>query len=803
MAKGEDYRHIRFLFSLLMGAAFLCFPAISTAQASGEVYVGEGAALYAQTLCSFFGSRDVSTRPKETLLPALKEGAAVQAMHVQAEPLISAGTASVFYPHYVDTIVIAIDRQQTDIQINGWEGLKLSGLPVSISTECPTMAYQWAAVSYGLTGRYETKTAHDYFLSLQDVGLSAYDETDALSPVCITLESEAPTGWEIIVPEEGTLCFNVGLLCSQPLDADHDDIRARLAAQGFRQAPYAHAAYADAAALNNFKAIDAIYRREIQNTRMLATANFAEHHFAALLAIALIALWIYAMRIRALASRTRLLITLIGAMQIVWLIIRDVKYLLNTYDSAVRYLWYAFYIFQVFIPILFLALALALGDDNPGRKHRRNLMLLSIVGCLLVGLVFTNDSHHLVFRLPPAYRSGMDYAYGVGYYAVFAFCALLTTLSVVVLVRKVGKAPRRTGAILTSVTLLGLLAYAIGYALDIPLFVESDMTLVACLVNLLFLEAAFQTGLIPVNRGYHALFAQLPLGLQLLNDEGEVVMRTIDALALEDESISMLLRTDDSHAVAQGDDAILYATSIPGGVAVWQKDVLELNRLHRSLEEASATLEAQHRQLKRQKDIEGRLAALRQQNALYEMLEGAIAQKLHKIEARIEALAGHSGHPAQYARSIAVINLLACAIKRESAMLLGGMEEHTLAADALLSSLEELMEMANASSLVCQPLPGPLCGRVSAKTGRLLYAYACLLIERALDQGCGTLLTRLYIEGDDIFILFMPDNALAGTQEIFALEGLINAAGGLLQRKQLDNTQSILLRLPLGGDGRA
>ena len=55
-----------------------------------------------------------------SLFSYLNEGFAVEAFDVQAFSAAEAGVASKWYPQYLATVVIAVDRNLTDVKIGGW-----------------------------------------------------------------------------------------------------------------------------------------------------------------------------------------------------------------------------------------------------------------------------------------------------------------------------------------------------------------------------------------------------------------------------------------------------------------------------------------------------------------------------------------------------------------------------------------------------------------------------------------------------------------------------------------------------------
>ena len=87
--------------------------------------------VYSEVLANLFPGYKVKMG-RGQVLPYLESGGIVQAMDVQADSILSEGFAEYWYPHYVATVVIAIDRGQTNTQISGWNDIPKIGEQVAL-----------------------------------------------------------------------------------------------------------------------------------------------------------------------------------------------------------------------------------------------------------------------------------------------------------------------------------------------------------------------------------------------------------------------------------------------------------------------------------------------------------------------------------------------------------------------------------------------------------------------------------------------------------------------------------------------
>ena len=73
---------------------------------------------YGAALQELFPAQEVA-RQSIALFPGLNQSVAMEAFDTQAAPALQAGLAGYWYPQYLSTVVIAVDRDQTSVNISG------------------------------------------------------------------------------------------------------------------------------------------------------------------------------------------------------------------------------------------------------------------------------------------------------------------------------------------------------------------------------------------------------------------------------------------------------------------------------------------------------------------------------------------------------------------------------------------------------------------------------------------------------------------------------------------------------------
>jgi len=102
----------------------------------------------------------------------LDSGAAVEAFDVQAIPGNAVGAAKYWYPQYLATVVLAVDRDQTDAPISSWSDLVDARVAVGLSVTHVNLEMLVASMAYGLEGdAFTLNKAMTLLAALQGDGL--------------------------------------------------------------------------------------------------------------------------------------------------------------------------------------------------------------------------------------------------------------------------------------------------------------------------------------------------------------------------------------------------------------------------------------------------------------------------------------------------------------------------------------------------------------------------------------------------------------------------------------------------------
>ena len=806
-------RTLRLLFHALRRAAalgLLCMIAASlggcarSTDTNAVVCRNDAYSLYSEVVSQMLPSYSV-TLEKKPVYEILEAGAAAEAFETQAIPGINAGIAGNWYPQYLATVVIAVDRDATGVSITGWGDLPGARQEVGFSTVEADLEMLTAAVAYGLEGEaFTLRGVMDLLASLQKAGLFIRDSFEPPIVICYDYQAAAlikgGRNIEVIVPFEGTLTYEKGLLSKTKLSFS-GDTESLLQETGFRLldgrcdgALYPAAeAYKSAARVTDFEHLNTVtqdslrlLRRSVLHSRMYSSTDGREHQFFALVYMIIVFAWIATFMHRAMQKGVRRAMFFTGIILIGWITVRLIKYQLPPETALSRYLWFSYYLFQLSLPLVILWIAWIMDRNEIPPKWIRGLVA---VNGTLLAFVMTNDLHNLVFRVDLANpKWSSEYGYGALYYIVMAASFIPLILAIGIMIYKgfittsKGRRGLRKKRIVFPLSLFVLLAaYAIGYAARFPLAWESDFTMTVGFFALMMIETMISAGLIPTNVKYTALFQSSSLGMRIIDVAGRTAWSSASAAPYSEETLKQILT---SHSLpAQSDqDTLVFASGITGGQVLWQEDISDLNRLHRETQEAIGKLEAANAVLAEEESLGRVFAEESNRTALTTQLEAEIMDHTIRLSDMIEQLEGMADRKKGTAR----ITLLLCYIKRRCSLFFLERETAVQPPGELTVYFDEIAEIAGYCD-VKVIVTSLLKGDVPVRRATVLYDFFYSIIYWATWLGEIKILAHLSGDDGNIVLRLLPGGDAPSFRMNKELERDIIAAGGKYAIKVLDD----------------
>ena len=452
-----------------------------------------------------------------------------------------------------------------------------------------------------------------------------------------------------------------------------------------------------------------------------------------LIYLGLFSAWGFSVYQRVMQIQARKFLCLSAILMVLWVMIRAFKYYFVTSETAIRYLWYIYYLPMLLIPTLALFVALSIGK-NEGYRLPKTTFLLFVPAILLVVLVLTNDIHQCVFRFPNdvAMWTEEAYKYGWGYYlaVLWDISCGIAALSVMFFKSRLPK--KRWVLWIPILVFLITVIYVVLYALGTP-FAKAigwDVAIFECLSFTVFFESCIQSGLIQSNTRYADMFrASRDISVQITNNDYVVQYSAENAEPISRE----ILEKAETSPIVLNDGKLIHNMPISGGRAVWTEDISELLSLQSELKETQEELKDRKSILEQNYKIEEEHKIVEEQNRLYDLLQSKTQRQINGIEKLAEDYRNTQSEE-EKRRILAQIVVLGSFIKRR--------KDFVLLTDYTPSLPESKLTNAFAESFRALELYG-IKGTYSVKTGKeyvsgdiltLAYDFFEEIVEIALEK---------------------------------------------------------------------
>jgi hypothetical protein len=367
---------------------------------------------------------------------------------------------------------------QEDIgKITGWEDVLNSNNKVALTIRQPYFSYLLMGLTYGLSGKWETQAAIIYLQKLQQDGRLLLDnqygniaylhkspqKVDA--PIRIMFDYEivqlnkAGGKYKIVIPKEGTLTFNKGILSKKPLYFTNKKLANDLIEQGFRPTPALQAlvqnktsslypkdaAYHMASNITDPEEFNNIadnlptqVRRQILGIRYLSTADGFEHYFSYYVLLALTVLLFAAFVPNVLQQGVRRGLIGLCLTILFFIALRAMKLgFTPTHDHLTRWCWYAYYSCYDLLGLFLLWTAWATDKPLDEARPPHWWYVLAGVATLVQIFVFTNDMHQMIWQFQPDFVNSSDiYSSGWLLYLINIFYLIMMAAATFLLIYK-------------------------------------------------------------------------------------------------------------------------------------------------------------------------------------------------------------------------------------------------------------------------------------------------------------------------------------------------------------------------------
>ena len=398
--------------------------------------------------------------------------------------------------------------------------------------------------------------------------------------------------------------------------------------------------------------------------------------------LSLALVWTVSVYQRITNKQARAFVLSVGVLMLVWIVAKTAKweFFPNNTDTLVRYLWYAFYIPMLLIPLIGIFVTQYIRKPDGYRLPKWSYLFFIPAFLLLVG-IFTNDLHNLMFTFPKGIEYfDSNYTYGILYWISMAWYISLTLAFVIILIYKSRLPGAKSVQKIPLVVAIVAVAFWILYTAGL---IDGDLTVIDCIIIGTLLETAIQTGLIPTNTGHKELFVETTVPVIIIDEDYQARYTSGGALPVSEEA----MRASADAPVSIG-DTVLCSAPITAGRVVWQNDVAELNRQREDLDDVRARLAEEVDLIQAENEIKERQAKADEQNSLYDKIAREVKPQLDILASLLEK--AEKGENAK--ENLSRVAVIGSYVKRRGNLLLLGSEADIIPLRELENALRESSE---------------------------------------------------------------------------------------------------------------
>lgn len=290
-----------------------------------------------------------------------------------------------------------------------------------------------------------------------------------------------------------------------------------------------------------------------------------------LLYLSLFAGWGISLYNRTVHPQVRRLLLNVDLLMLFWILVRTLRFQLNTPPRMDRMLGYLYYAPMLGIPVLCVQLVLTV-DRSERYRLSAWARMLWLPSAVLLELVLTNDLHQQVFRLQQPWNENYQYGWLFGLVVGWIVICILLAFGIIAHKSRNPRILRRLPLPAIPMVLLGV--YAVLYGFHFPLIKQflGDMTIVHCLMTAASLEGGLRCGLIQSNTGYEELLRVTSLAVQLVDRQGNVYCCSENGRMVDRRELQAAM-----HGTVKLDEhTLLRSAPVQGGYVMWQTDITEL-----------------------------------------------------------------------------------------------------------------------------------------------------------------------------------------------------------------------------------
>ncbi len=383
-----------------------------------------------------------------------------------------------------------------------------------------------------------------------------------------------------------------------------------------------------------------------------------------------------------LSAKTRRLMLSVVFFMLMYILIGFTKHrIFLDGNYAGRFLWYLYYIPQIFATYLAFIISYRVGKREEYRLPKIFSVLFGVATVLVV-LFLTNDFHQLAFSFNIDFVAwDQDYDWEPLFYISTAWIYFFLIAGVIMLSVKCRAVNKKKAWIPVFWLLIGSLYIFSDYIFDIWDVAPYNLPEAHCFILIAMLESSIRIGILPSNSAYGEIVSKSSAAFQIADYDNHIIYRSDNAVSLRSEQMDEAKEK----GVYVDKNTLLLSNSITGGYVFWTEDVTAVNEMNEKLSQISESLSEEGDLLRAENELREQRAKIAEQTRLYDAISLLVMPQLEKISCLIDA-------EGDFDKNMAHICILNCYVKRRSNLALLKDRRPSFSSEELYLSLKESSE---------------------------------------------------------------------------------------------------------------
>ncbi len=695
-----------------------------------------------------FGEISINSTSHDTAFRNLTYGDSVFLSEAEATPLLNSDyTFDKLYTDYV--VFVANTNKVSEKKLNFTDILQKNyeinfDFPEKIDKnmwEHPKTHHIVLSMANSLYGDYKSEKVYHDINKIQNE--NRFFACDLERDLTITLFSDAlkivekNDNFEIIVPSDGVLYMDYGVFRPKDIDFSYNlsEKRELVLIEDSSNKVTDFNEY-----ISEARNVSKNLMQISLKTNSYSFANAKEiTAFFLLLLFALIAYLVFLTH-RITDKKILFALKIAFFTQILFIVLGVLKSI--SYESAAFEIivWYLYY-----IPILMLPACLVYITFHSTNARKKTFFdkfykVYLTVCILLFIVVFTNNTHELIFEVEVFSPSFYTYSYNIGYYFVISFIMISFAVSLASLIFKSFSSPKKIAFVYPVIVNVLLTIYIVCYVTGVQIVREFELSYGNTIFLFLYAETCMRSGLFPNNKGYDKLFANSSLAMKITDKNGKIVENSAVSLDIDENFIPK-------------------ETEIIGGNFCYFEDFTSINTALRKFAKVNKTLKRNNDFLIENASINADISVLNAKQTVYKNIDKTLIAGTNRAKVELLKLKENPNDK----RPLIKINAIICMMKRDCMFRINMLYLKKQQLGIFINALNEIKNFATSINILTN---SSVTMSVHPKCVLSMYNFFSETVLRALDLGTKVLVVQLYEKGEHLVFSIISHDEIFAKNEI-------------------------------------